>query len=508
MARRLPLRTVAVGLLALLASPAAAGASVNVAENNTTVTITAIAGTDSGNNRLLVRPHVSTDVGVEVRQLGFGDPTIRDVSHSQCSTDGLANAVTCTTRATAFDVTLGIGSETLEFGSAAAPPQACFATADGVSAQPVEVIGGLGGGDDRLLVVLTGACAPGLVPDLGFSDYAPRFTLDAGAGNDDIHAVGRNDVLIGGPGNDVIDAGAGDDQVSDSSGVNELRGGPGNDLFTGLGGRNTIAGNAGIDTVSYGGQSGGRVGVTIGDASNEDGIVGVNHDDVQSTVENVIGGGLPDAIIGSGSANELFGGDGGDLLEGRGGDDALHGGNGGDTVVGGDGVDRFDPGPGDDVVDARDAIAETVDCGPGTGDFATIDLRDTAVSLPVLGARLRIPTCESVSRFASDDGPPGRIATGALRVAGGAVTVRLTCPHAARVDCRGTLALTRATRSGARIARTSYAVARGRSAAVTLAVSAAKARALRGDGRAVLATRERGVSRKGPRSARRLVAVR
>ena len=43
---------------------------------------------------------------------------------------------------------------------------------------------------------------------------------------------------------------------------------------------------------------------------------------------------------------------------------------------------------------------------------------------------------------------------------------------------------------------------------MALAVTAAEARALRRDGRALLATSEHGASRKGPRSARRLVAIR
>ena len=48
MARSLPSRAVAVGLFALLASPMAALAAVNVSESNTTVTIEAVAATDSG----------------------------------------------------------------------------------------------------------------------------------------------------------------------------------------------------------------------------------------------------------------------------------------------------------------------------------------------------------------------------------------------------------------------------------------------------------------------------
>ena len=169
-----------------------------------------------------------------MRQLGFGDPAIRDVSHDACTTDGLANAVFCNFATTTFDIALGSGSETLEFGSADTHPIGCFPTDDGVASVNVQVNGDLGGGDDGLFVVSTGPCAPGTIPDTGIGDYLPRFTLNGGAGNDSLHGAGRDDVFAGGPGNDTIDGGAGNDQIADNAGTNTLRGGPGDDVFTGL----------------------------------------------------------------------------------------------------------------------------------------------------------------------------------------------------------------------------------------------------------------------------------
>ena len=75
--------------------------------------------------------------------------------------------------------------------------------------------------------------------------------------------------------------------------------------------------------------------------------------------------------------------------------------------TGGPGADVFDAGAGDDVVDSRDGLPETVDCGAGTGDFATVDLVDRVATISITGTNLRLPTCESVSRLATDDGPTG-----------------------------------------------------------------------------------------------------
>lgn len=219
--------------------------------------------------------------------------------------------------------------------------------------------------------------------------------------------------------------------------------------------------------------------VTIFDPANPnangaDGTAGEN-DAVQQDVENVTGSTSGDSVRGNNLANRL---------EGLAGADTLIGATAADTLLGGEG---------DDTLDARDGIRDAViDCGPGTNDRAVIDLTD-----------LRVSGCESISSFATDDGPPGRIAAGILRIgADGRARVRIACPAGARIRCAGTLTLRR-TAAGRVVSRSRYAVRRGRTATRTIAVP----EALRGRA-AVLRTREPGISRKGPRAFVRSVRVR
>ena len=54
--------------------------------------------------------------------------------------------------------------------------------------------------------------------------------------------------------------------------------------------------------------------------------------------------------------------------------------------MGGKGKDIFNGGPGDDTIRAADGIAESVDCGTGKHDKATVDKKDT------------VKGCEQVTR--------------------------------------------------------------------------------------------------------------
>ncbi len=82
-----------------------------------------------------------------------------------------------------------------------------------------------------------------------------------------------------------------------------------------------------------------------------------------TAVENVIGTGHDDILLGDTLRNEFFGGDGddqllgyagSDLLLGQGGDDFLKGGRGKDTLVGGDGEDALNGGTEDDLLRGSD----------------------------------------------------------------------------------------------------------------------------------------------------------
>jgi hypothetical protein len=251
-----------------------------------------------------------------------------------------------------------------------------------------------------------------------------RDTLLGGPDGDDLKGLGGDDLLRGGGGSDDLDGGPGADTLRGGDGLDQMRGGDGGDLFhAGLegGGPDTFLGGPGIDTVTYAFASS-PVSVTIFDltdpnANASDGRAGEN-DYLQHDVENVVGGSGDDSLAGNNLANRIEGGTGRDVLRGA---------TGADVLVGGDG---------DDTIEARDGIRDAlIDCGAGAADVATIDLQDL---------RTRTTGCESVRFFASDDGPPGEIRSGVLRIGPtGRARVRLACPRAARVACRGGLSIRR-----------------------------------------------------------------
>jgi Ca2+-binding RTX toxin-like protein len=84
--------------------------------------------------------------------------------------------------------------------------------------------------------------------------------------------------------------------------------------------------------------------------------------------------------------DRLYGLAGDDTLSGLAGKDLLEGGPGDDTLAGGPGRDTLRGGTGNDTITAADRVAETVDCGPGRKDRATVDRVD------------RVKGCERVAR--------------------------------------------------------------------------------------------------------------
>lgn len=88
-----------------------------------------------------------------------------------------------------------------------------------------------------------------------------------------------------------------------------------------------------------------------------------------ATIENGVGGGGSDRLIGNTAANTLTGNAGNDTLEGRDGADILNGGLGNDILDGGLGVDKMTGGVGDDryIVDNwRDTVTELAGGGTDT----------------------------------------------------------------------------------------------------------------------------------------------
>ena len=108
-------------------------------------------------------------------------------------------------------------------------------------------------------------------------------------------------------------------------------------------------------------------------------------------------------------------------MVGSSGPDALVGNGGRDTLNGLEGADTLDLGADDDVVIAVYGVRDSISCGAGRIG-GTLDLQDALVPNPVRlpsGATVLLPDCESVTRQAVDDSPPGRRRTrAALRRSG------------------------------------------------------------------------------------------
>ncbi len=117
-----------------------------------------------------------------------------------------------------------------------------------------------------------------------WGDNVGEQNLVAG-GNDQLSALGGNDVFYGGGGSDTITAGGGNDYAYGGEGIDSLQGGDGDDRLYGGNGNDQLAGGAGNDLLSGGG--------------NDDSLLGDTGNDV---------------LFGGSGADSLSGGDGNDLL--------------------------------------------------------------------------------------------------------------------------------------------------------------------------------------------------
>jgi Ca2+-binding RTX toxin-like protein len=237
-----------------------------------------------------------------------------------------------------------------------------------------------GNGDDNLA---GGGGGDNLVGgnDYDFVDYT-NF-----AGSNDLTITANNVANDGAAGeNDNVNSSVegivganGNDNITGASGPNTLRGGAGMDTLNGAGGNDTLQGDRcctffadvfnggdGVDTVTYR-EHFNALTIDI-DGVADDGITGTENDNVQTTVENVVGGGNADTITGNNANNVLSGGNGGDNISGGGGGDTLSGGGSNDTLSGEAGKDELNS--------RGDNSFDTDNCGT-EADVAIADGFDT-----------------------------------------------------------------------------------------------------------------------------------
>jgi Ca2+-binding RTX toxin-like protein len=270
-----------------------------------------------------------------------------------------------------------------------------------------------GDGDDSLA---GGTDADQILGGNGFdtADYsaataAVRIGLDGSAGlagdalGDTLSSVEQlfgssfDDILSGSNLADVIEGGSGNDLISTGAGNDFLRGGAGDDILVGGAGSDDIDGGAGFDTTDYQGSASG-ISVSL------DGSPGLGGDaigDVLTSVEQVLGSGFDDIIIGSSAVETLRGGGGDDMLRGAGGADVLDGGAGIDTVdyvtssgavvinleaataTGGDaagdtliGIERVIGSSGNDTITGRNSVNDTLEGGSGNDTLSGLSGND------------------------------------------------------------------------------------------------------------------------------------
>jgi Ca2+-binding RTX toxin-like protein len=161
--------------------------------------------------------------------------------------------------------------------------------------------------------------------------------LNGGSGNDTLDGGTGADWLFGGSGNDTVYGGDGIDFIDGGTGDDLLDGGIGDDLFIGGQGADRMLGGDGFDTLTYGYSS---LGVII-DFKRGEGLSNDARGDTFASIEEVIGTGQGDVILGSDAGMTMDGGQGADWLTGGMGNDVLIGGIGDDTLRGNGGADQF-----------------------------------------------------------------------------------------------------------------------------------------------------------------------
>ena len=354
----------ALGLIALLSSPASASAG-DIAGTKVRI----FAGTSSvdGNTKVFVamratvedsRRLVVTQEGDNIVISSFDDPfgVIPEASApGQAACTGVRNRsrVVCP----------AAGVQALNFSMPGSDDVV------DASAVPFNLEGAAGGGDDTII-----------------GGNAPNNLVDAGPGSDSV---------IGGPAKDTLanfESGgdAGNDTLIGNGGPDNLFSSPGSDLVDGGAGTDTFFGYAGTSPAT----------ITLGDGLCNDGT---------AADRAVAGEPVPQGCAANGVARDLLrdlelvgGSDGDDDITGSSADERIDGKAGNDVIEGAGGVDILLGKGGDDTLFGRDGITDSaMQCGePGTGtllDRTVVDPDD-----PV------DPTCTRIERGAfATPGPVG-----------------------------------------------------------------------------------------------------
>ncbi|MFY0312398.1 peroxidase family protein [Leisingera sp. D0M16] len=189
--------------------------------------------------------------------------------------------------------------------------------------------------------------------------------IQAGAGNDAVHAEGGDDTVFGGENDDHIYGGDGNDSIWGEVGFDLIRGDDGDD---------TIRGGADDDAL-FGGRGNDMI---FGDNGFEEMAGGEGNDTMFGGAQDdeMLGGDGHDVMRGGGGADGVDGGAGNDVLFGGGGSDRLFGGEGDDLLIGGSGGDQLDGGVGGYDIASYETWLETAMTGSGL----IINMLDTALS--------------------------------------------------------------------------------------------------------------------------------
>jgi Ca2+-binding RTX toxin-like protein len=317
----------------------------------------------------------------------------------------------------------GLGNDTIDGGGGT--DTASYAHASGGVTVTLTATGGSSTGADGndTLVSIENLIGSGFNDTL--MGNANANTLDGGAGTDTVsyaNASAAVTVTLTASGGSSTGAGGNDTLVS----IENVTGSGFNDILMGNAAANTLDGGAGTDTVSYANASG-AVNVTL--TASGGSSTGAGGNDTLVSIENVIGSGFDDVLMGNANANTLDGGAGIDTvsyanatgavtvtltatgggstgaggndtlasienvtgsafndtlignagantLDGGAGNDNLQGGAGDDILIGGDGADTIDGGTGVNTVDysaSSAAVSVNLQNGKGTGGAAAGD---------------------------------------------------------------------------------------------------------------------------------------